>query len=521
MDWKSQKKSHLKSCLGAVAVAFSLAGCAGLSTDEGYISGFNGGVIADEPRAAVVGREVLATGGSAADAIVAAYFAMAVTLPSAAGLGGGGQCVIFSRALERTESLVFPAETPAGSGVQVAVPANARGMFALHARYGLRAWADLLLPAEGLAREGHPISRAFARQLQADGAALLQDNTARTLFFDDAGQPIPEGREVRQIELGALLSILRTRGPGDLYGGQAGRQFAAATEQAGLPVTVADLRRTRPQFQPTIQIQLGDELLHFAPTAGSAVAGQLWALMDHRDSFDDAPAAEQAHMLAEFGRIARPAADAGVAGVARVTDPGQLDSLLAAYDPAAARVVAEGPPGAPATGGAAIVAADSFGEAVACAFTMNRPFGTGRIAPGTGILLAAPPPARNLAMAVAILSNPTVDQLFFAGAAAAGPDGPLALVEAAWPVLYDGIALSEAMAAPRLGPDPASPAVDVEEGVAADALDSLRQRGQQLRRTGGYGLVAALHCPGGLPRQPVCQFVNDPRGFGLSAVTER
>ena len=115
MDWKSQKKSHLRSRLGAIAVAFSLAGCAGQSTDQGYIRGFNGGVIADEPRAAVVGRDVLATGGSAADAIVAAYFAMAVTLPDAAGLGGGGQCVIFSPTLERTESLLFPTSPRSGT----------------------------------------------------------------------------------------------------------------------------------------------------------------------------------------------------------------------------------------------------------------------------------------------------------------------------------------------------------------------------------------------------------------------
>ncbi len=520
MDWKSPKKSHLRSRLGAVAVAFSLAGCAGQSTDQGYISGFNGGVIADEPRAAVVGREVLATGGSAADAVVAAYFAMAVTLPGAAGLGGGGQCVIFSPTLERTESLLFPAETSVRGGTQVAVPANARGMFALHARYGLAAWADLLLPAERLAREGHPISRAFARRLQADGAALLQDPAARALFFDDAGQPIPEGRNVRQVELGALLSVLRTRGPGDLYGGQAGRQFAAATEHAGFPITVADLRRTRPQFQPTIQIPIGDELLHFAPTAGGAVAAQLWALLDRRGGFAGAAPVERAHMLAELGRLARRAADVGLAGIAGITDPGRLDTLLAEYDPAGTRVAADGLADA-GTGGAAIVAADSFGEAVACAFTMNRPFGISRIAPGTGVLLAAPPPARNEAMAVAILANSTVNQLFFAGAAAAGPDGPLALVETAWPVLYGDSGLVDAVAAPRLGPDPVAPVVEVEEGITADVLEGLQQRGQQLRRTGRYGLVAALHCPGGLPRQTLCQFASDPRGFGLSSVTER
>ena len=62
----------------------------------GYVPGFLGGVAADEPRAVLTGREVLSSGGTAADAAVAVALTLTVTLPSRAGLGGGGACLAYA-----------------------------------------------------------------------------------------------------------------------------------------------------------------------------------------------------------------------------------------------------------------------------------------------------------------------------------------------------------------------------------------------------------------------------------------
>ena len=66
------------------------------------------GIASDEPHAALVGRDVLEAGGSAADAVVAMYFTLAVTLPSTASLGGGGVCIIQNRAAPKPLNLQLP-----------------------------------------------------------------------------------------------------------------------------------------------------------------------------------------------------------------------------------------------------------------------------------------------------------------------------------------------------------------------------------------------------------------------------
>ncbi len=109
--------------IAAVLCALLLGGCAAagealeeaLGTTEpapaGVVGTFLGGVAADEPRAALVGHEILLAGGNAADAATAVYFALAVTMPSSASLGGG-VCVVEDIDTKTTKALHFLAGTP-------------------------------------------------------------------------------------------------------------------------------------------------------------------------------------------------------------------------------------------------------------------------------------------------------------------------------------------------------------------------------------------------------------------------
>jgi len=289
-----------------------------------------GYAVADEPQAALAARQILNQGGNAADAAAAEGFALAVTLPSRAGLGGGGACVIKMPGGPAT-TLMFPPGPPAASGGArpAAVPELARGLLALQAKYGQLPFAATIVPAERLAG-GVPVSQALAADLGVVGTALLADPAAAAVFGAPSGGVLQAGANLQQPDLAATLETLRTQGVAGFYNGAFADQFSAAADQAGANLTDADLQSDLPIFAPPAAYTSNGYDIAMLPTA--------------------APSA----------------------------------SIL------------------PASAGFA--ALDKNGGAVACATTMNNLFGTGRIAPGTGILLAASPravPTPDLAAGIA------------------------------------------------------------------------------------------------------------------------
>src|SRR5579872_1368938 len=227
-------------CLAALAACGALGG--GSTTNPANVAptGFAGAVAADEPRAAEIARDVLASGGSAADAAVAGYFAMAVTLPSTAGLGGGGTCLVNDKPDKTVEAIMF---LPlAGSGGQIGLPLNVRGMALLQARHGTAHWSALLGPAQRLAQQGMPVSRALARELATAGSKLSADPNLAQIFLGADGQPLHEGDTLTQPDLASLLSQIRASGPGSFYNGQAAARLLDSAQTANLPLTSEDLQ---------------------------------------------------------------------------------------------------------------------------------------------------------------------------------------------------------------------------------------------------------------------------------------
>ncbi len=362
----------------AMSAAVLLAGCSDVShighslfgKTTPIVTGYIGTVVADEPRAALVGRDVLVHGGNAADAAAAVGMALSVTLPSRASLGGGGACLV-SRGSEAPQAFVFlPAAPPAAASAtrQAAIPMTPRGLFTMQLRYGSVEFADLLGPSVRLARSGTTVSRVLAQDIAAVYTPLFADEAARTIFSRPDGAPLQNGDALVQPQLASFIERMTNLGVGDLYNGALGSIFVDGANRAGAGLTTASMRTAMPMQLAALQVEQDGYTASFLPPPADGGIGAAAA-------FHSGASAQ------------------GVVGTWRSEDRHGLsgDALLSA----AQTLVNAGSsrsgalPALPAS--TSYVVTDNKGGAVACALTDNNLFGTGRIADGTGVLLAAAP----------------------------------------------------------------------------------------------------------------------------------
>ncbi len=403
----------LPGCGAVNSVKNTLFGPPGpLPGQLGAVAGFLGGVVADEPRAALAGRDILSAGGSAADAAVAIGFMLSVTLPSRAGLGAGGACLAYAADKGSInqgvpEAILFTS-VPATAGPQAdrpaAVPMLARGLYALAARYGRLQFESLVSPAEQAARFGIPASRAFVQDLAVVAGPLLADPVSAAVFAP-GGQPLTEGQRLIQPDLAATLSQLRVGGVGDLYQGTLARRLDQQSPLAGGPITLAELRTALPSNVPALTIDSGHDKVAFLPPPA-----------------DGGLAAAAAYRVIQRNPAALGAAGARALAVAAQWRAGGGDPMaLLSADVAAATM-----PALPAS--TTFATLDRDGNAVVCAVSMNNLFGTGRTVPGMGFLLAASPTSLPLPLlAAAIAWNDNI-HAFRAEVGGSGQDGaPLAV----------------------------------------------------------------------------------------------
>jgi gamma-glutamyltranspeptidase/glutathione hydrolase len=371
-----------------------LAGVAGLlfvtacSSHNDASAPLGGGyVVGDEPFAVKAGAAALAQGGSAADAATAMFFVLTATYPVAAGLGGGGICVVHDQASGQNEAFEFLARDSDTKG-SFAVPATVRGFAALQAAYGRLPWQRDVSPGEGYAATGFPISTALSDRLSSSQDIVRLDAGLASEFFDESGRLKPAGVVVSNPSLGQTLGAIRTGGANGFYRGPIGEKIASYSSTQGGALSLAELDRAAVNRLAPRVIALGSEVGYLAPDrigAGAFASSLLSRLIDAQgnitagDQAASATAAATKATLDQFGITELPR-DLGATGFAAV---------------------------------------DNTGQAVSCAVTMNGPFGSGHTVSGTGITLARAPSSGQTGIAAAFLT-PAI--------ATDGRDGAVSLV---------------------------------------------------------------------------------------------
>ncbi len=390
------------SLLAAAFGAVFLTGCSWFGGDTENTPEPGGLVVGDEPYAVQAGAAVLAEGGSAADAVTAIYFSLAATYPVAAGLGGGGICIVHDKTSGKNEAFSFLARDAAGGGA-FGVPGNVRGFVALQSSYGRIPWQRDVAPGEGFAATGFPISSALAARIAESQDVIRLDANLSAEFLDESGHVKAAGAVVSNPALASTLTAVRQLGPFGFYQGPVATKIAAYVGPQGGSVTAAELNAYSVERSDPASRTFGDNTAFLPPNdvgAGAYTQALISRSVNEQGSATDS--------------------DTPTRSIADATKE-TLDQFK----------IASLPRDLGATG---FAATDKSGQAVACAVTMNGPFGSGHTAEGTGVTLARAPSSGPAGLSAAFLtpvvaagSDGTVS---LAGAGAGGPNGTAAMLYA-------------------------------------------------------------------------------------------
>jgi gamma-glutamyltranspeptidase/glutathione hydrolase len=305
-------------------------------------------------------------------------------------LGGGGICLVSDAGGQVTE-FDFLTKAPRRAGAY-ALPGAVKGFATMHGLYGALPWQRVVAPGEAYASTGFPVSQALAVRLASAQNIVRLDAALAAEFLDETGNPRALGAEAKNVALGATLSQIRLGGADGFYKGTVAGQITAYSDAQGGGISADELLATVALQGPARSRGTGrGGLVVWLPGARTGAGAFSASLLDNLTRQRVAAAAVQ-QSLASFG----------VGGL-----PGDLGS----------------------TGFAAV---DAAGRAAACAVTLNGPFGSGRTAAGTGVVLGATPsgPAGLASAFLTPVIATSGGAVGLAGAGAGGPNGAAAAIGA-------------------------------------------------------------------------------------------
>jgi gamma-glutamyltranspeptidase / glutathione hydrolase len=383
-------------------------------------TGRHGMVASQEQLASRVGLDILERGGNAVDAAVAIGFTLAVTLPKAGNIGGGGFMLVHLAESNQNVAIDYRETAPGAttpdiflgpdqeadpeksrdSGLGVGVPGTVAGLSTALRRFGSGKFtlAELIAPAVRLAREGILVKDDLYDSLLL-AAPRLKNWPSTARIFLKGGEAPALGEILLQPELADVLEKIGRDGPGAFYGGPIADRIVASVRQAGGVMTVSDLANYAPVLRdPVYGTYRGYEIVSMPPPSSGGVdlIEMLNILEGYPRSLIGSGAPPALHLEIEAMKLAYAdraefMGDTNDVPVDRLISKRYAATLRSGIDPQKARPAADIRPRLPVpaegrnTTHFSVV--DGLGNVVANTYTLNFNYGLGLVAEGTGIVL--------------------------------------------------------------------------------------------------------------------------------------
>lgn len=381
----------------------------------------NGMVATQQKLATHIGVDILKQGGNAVDAAVAIGFSLAVTLPRAGNLGGGGFMMVHLSEPQQTIAVDYREMAPIkahrdmylnadGSvdknksrfhGLAIGVPGTVKGLVTALKLYGTLPLKQVMQAAIALAEKGFIVDRDLAVSLQRASQRLQQWPATAKAFYHADGSPYKTGERLVQSDLAHTLKRIASQGDKAFYQGDIAQKIVDSVNQAGGQMQLKDLADYQVKLrQPVFGNYRGYGIASMPPpSSGGTHIIQILNIMEQQDiTASGLNSAKTMHLMVEAMR--RAYADRSEylgdpdfvdVPVRQLTDKRYAKQLFQQINPAKASNSEQIKPGlkapyeSPQTTHFSVV--DRWGNAVSNTYTLNFSYGSGIMANGTGVLL--------------------------------------------------------------------------------------------------------------------------------------
>ena len=533
--------------------------------------GTGGMVVSQRKLASQVGAEILAKGGNAVDAAVATAFALAVVLPRAGNLGGGGFMLVYLAEEDKTIAIDYREKAPSRatrdlfldsegnydktkarfSLLSAGVPGTVAGLAHALEKYGTMSWSKVITPALNLAKNGFEVTHDIENVLTLYKKRLTSNLAASKAYYKKDKVPYRAGETLKLPDLAWSLQQLKRFGPKAFYEGKIAKKIVDEMERNGGIISLEDLANYHvSEREPLRGTYKNFNIVSMPPSSSGGV--HLIQMLNILESFSlkemGFGSSDYIHLLSEV--MKRAYADRSVflgdidfsevplLGLTSKEYAKELSGKISLEEVTPSIDVLVGDPlpyESPDTTHFSVM--DKMGNAVSNTYTLNFSYGSGIVIPGTGFFInnemddfSSKPGTPNAfgllgaeANAIAPFKRPlssmtpTIifkdDKPHIIVGSPGGSRIITTVLQVVLNLMEFEMNVAQAVASPRIHHQWLPDLLLVESGFSQDTLNILEKKGHKLREGRTMGSVQAI-----LKEGNYFYGAADPRRPGAGAV---